>query len=85
MKPFIVVWWEFAQSRLAHLWLEAKDRTAVTRAANEIDQRLTAAPYACIEGDHEGLFRLTVAPLTVQFTIHDDNCSAIIWPVRSTS
>jgi hypothetical protein len=84
MRPFTVVWWEFAQSKLADLWLESKDRAAVARAANEIDRRLAADPTACVEEDHEGLCRTSVDPLSVQFTIDEDNRAAIIWMVRST-
>lgn len=83
MKPFIVVWWEFAQSRLAELWIAAADRTAIRRAADEIDRRLAANPKSCIESDHEGLCRLTIEPLSVQFTIDEENQAVIIWSVRT--
>jgi hypothetical protein len=82
MKPFIVVWWEYAQSRLAVEWLNALDRAAITSAANEIDRRLAADPTACVEGDHEQLLRFTVSPLSVQFTVDPVNRSVTIWTVR---
>jgi hypothetical protein len=83
MKPFTVVWWEFAQSRLADLWISSADKAAVTRAEIEIDRRLALDPKSCVESDHEGLCRMTVDPLTVQFTIDDDNRAVTIWTVRS--
>jgi hypothetical protein len=83
MKSFTVVWWEFAQSRLAELWLQSDDKAAVTRAAGEIDRRLAADPWSCIERDHEGLSRMTVPPLSVQFTIDDDHRGVIVWTARS--
>ena len=82
---FTVVWWEFAQSRLANLWLSSADKAAVTRAANEIDRRLALDPESCVESSHEGLYRMTVDPLTVQFTIDADNRAVIIWAARPTS
>jgi hypothetical protein len=84
MRPFTVVWWEFAQSRLAHLWLQSTDKPAVSLAADVIDRRLAADPESCIESDHEGLSRMTVDPLTVQFTIDVGNRAVTIWTVRST-
>jgi hypothetical protein len=78
MNPFIVVWWEYAQSRLAVEWLNAMDRGAITQAANEIDRRLAADPTSCAESGHEELYRITVRPLTVQFTIDHVNRAVTI-------
>jgi hypothetical protein len=83
LKPFIVVWWEIAQSRLAELWIAAADRTAIRRAADEIDRRLATNPKSCVEGDQEGLCRMTIEPLSVQFTIDEENQAVTIWTVRS--
>ena len=85
MKPFAAVWWEFAQSRLADLWLSSADNAAVTRAANEIDRRLARDPKSCVESEHEGLCRMTVDPLTVQFTIDHENRAVTIWTARPIS
>lgn len=82
MKGFAVVWWQFAKSRLADLWLEAADKATVTRAANEIDQQLAADPELCAEDCHEGLCRLTVDPLAVQFTINNLDRRVTVWTVR---
>lgn len=78
MRPFTVVWWEYAQSRLAELWILSADKQAITHAAAEIDRRLATDPESCIESNHEGLSRMTVDPLTVQFTIDDDNRTVIV-------
>jgi hypothetical protein len=82
MKPFTVVWWEFAQSRLANEWLQSSNRAAITQAADEIDRRLAVDPASCAESEHEGLHRFTVKPLTVQFTIDHGNHEVVIWTVR---
>jgi hypothetical protein len=82
MNRFTVVWWQFAKSTLAGLWLEATDKAAVSRAANEIDQRLAADPKSSAEDRHEELYRLTVEPLTVQFTIDDLDRRVSVWTVR---
>jgi hypothetical protein len=39
---YTVIWLPSAEKDLAALWLSATDRPEVTRAANEIDQRLGA-------------------------------------------
>ena len=85
MNRFTVVWWQFAKSKLAHLWLNATDKTdkaAVTRAADEMDRRLAEDPESCAEDRHEQLCRLTIDPLTVQFTIDDHDRIVTVWTVR---
>jgi hypothetical protein len=82
MSRFTVVWWQFANSRLADLWLEATDKSAVSRAADEIDRRLMADPNSCAEDRHEGLCRFSVSPLTVQFTVDELDRRVVVWSVR---
>jgi hypothetical protein len=82
MNPFTVVWWQFAKSRLADLWVDATDKAIVTRAADEIDRRLAADPVSSVEDCHEGLCRLTIDPLTVQFTIKHLDRRVTVWTVR---
>jgi hypothetical protein len=83
MNRFSVVWWQFAKSRLAELWLDAADKAVVTRAADEIDRQLAADPMSCAENRHEELCRLTVDPLTVQFTVEELDRRVTVWSVRA--
>jgi plasmid stabilization system protein ParE len=41
---FIVLWTEFAESNLARMWLDAHNRDALSRAADEIDRALAQRP-----------------------------------------
>lgn len=41
---YTVVWTTTAEADLVRIWTEAADRTAVTRAGNEIDHLLRTSP-----------------------------------------
>jgi hypothetical protein len=82
MKQFTVTWWLDAQNDLANLWMTAVDPGAVTRAADEIDRLLARDPTSVIEAHHEGLCRLTVGPLMVQYSIDDADRKVTVWAVR---
>jgi plasmid stabilization system protein ParE len=82
MNLFTVVWWQFARNRLARLWLDATDKAAITRAADEIDRRLAENPHSCAEDRHEELCRMSVEPLSVQFTVNDPDRIVTVWTVR---
>lgn len=83
MSRFNVIWWRFARAKLADLWLEATDKLAVTAAANEIDRLLADDPAGCAEASHEGLYRLTIKPLTVQYSVEAAKRRVVrVWTVR---
>lgn len=82
MKQFTVAWWFDSQNDLANLWMAADDPKAVTRAADEIDRLLARDPASVIDDHHEGLCRLTVGPLTVQYSIDDPDRKVTVWTVR---
>lgn len=62
---------------LALIWLQASDRTAVSRAAHQIDAILRSSPLTqgTAKGDHRVL---TVEPLTVVYTVSPDDCQVSI-------
>jgi mRNA-degrading endonuclease RelE of RelBE toxin-antitoxin system len=66
-----VEWLAEALQALASAWLQAQDRPAVNNAQAQIDQRLARDPVASGTHLHEGLYRLTHAPLTVFYSIDD--------------
>ena len=81
---YTVIWWQPALDDLAMLWVDASDREAVTATANEIDRVLAAAPSNKGIAVREGLRKLSVEPLEVQFSVEEDDCRVIIWSVRRT-
>jgi len=76
---YTVVWTKTAEADLVRIWTEAADRTAVTRAGNEIDRLLRTAPLNA--GESRGLERriLLIEPLGVDFLINvEDRRVAVI-------
>lgn len=66
---FDVLWSPAAEAQLARLWLAAKDRAALTEAANEIDRLLMEQPEEVGES-REGRSRiLFVLPLVVFYEV----------------
>lgn len=57
-----------AEDELLEVWLNASDRSSVTRASDTVDRLLEADPY---QGEHrsEALYRLRVPPLVVYYKI----------------
>jgi hypothetical protein len=62
--------------------MTAVDPGAVTRSADEIDRQLARDPKSAIEDDHEGLCRLSVEPLQVQFSFDELDRKVTVWTVR---
>jgi hypothetical protein len=61
------------QDELAEIYLQAVDKNSVSKAANEIDQRLKHAPLA--HGVAQGSARVfTIKPVTVIFRCSPDDC-----------
>ena len=68
---YTVRWKRTALDRLAELWLEATDRSAVTVAVDEIDRILAADPHGAGESRSESTRILFVAPVGVFFDVDD--------------
>jgi plasmid stabilization system protein ParE len=66
---YTVLWVPKAEQDLATLWTNAIDRDAVTRAANEIDNRLRTDPETVGEARSYDLRILLVQPLGVTFQV----------------
>jgi hypothetical protein len=72
VNGYTVDWVPDAQDELADLWIVGPDRAAITRAQNEIDRRLASNPRGAGATEvAEGLWRMTVAPLTVYYAVDD--------------
>jgi plasmid stabilization system protein ParE len=70
---FTVVWQPSAQDELAELWYSAADRSAVTRAAAEIDRVLAINPSEAGESRGEDLRILIVPPLAANFRVYESD------------
>jgi len=71
MTRYTVVWHEKAKDQLAQLWINATNRSAMTRAADKIDQYLVSD--ANLKGSPlEGNLRyLTIPPLHTLFVVSE--------------
>jgi hypothetical protein len=67
---------------LARLWLNAKNRRAVTNAGDTLDQMLRED--ANRKGTPVGskTRQLIVAPLVIEFTVEEEDRKVTIWSVR---
>ncbi len=64
-----VVWSQEAEKELATLWTRARDRGVISKAANEIDQRLRSHPDEEGESRSLGVRILLVPPLGVTYIV----------------
>lgn len=69
--PHHLSWTPAARNSLATLWIIAAKRNAMTRAVYEIEQQLKANP-AKGEPVSEGLFKLTIHPVSLYYEIDED-------------
>lgn len=70
---YTVVWTRIAEEDLALLWTSARNRSAITEAANRIDRMLAQNPNNCGESREQGRRIVLVAPLAVTFRVSDDD------------
>jgi hypothetical protein len=68
---YTVVWKATAKARLAEIWMAARDRTAIARAADEIDALLCDSPLDEGESRQEEFRVLFVKPLAVKYTVSE--------------
>ena len=66
---YTVEWDPNALQELAAIWLNAADRQAVTDAEARVDALLGTDPLRHGTPVAEGLYKLTVAPLTVYYSV----------------
>jgi hypothetical protein len=80
MNPFAVEWEPDVEDELARLWLRAPDPAAVTRAQARIDELLERNPAGNGQLLSEGLYRIEVPPLLVNYTIdHAGRSVSVTW------
>lgn len=71
MSSFAVEWTPEASAELARIWMQARDRRAVTAAQARIDRLLASDPRQHGHFRSEGLFRIDVPPLSCTYTVDD--------------
>ena len=77
---YTVVWKTSAQEKLASLWIEAEERSAISAAANTIDRALRFDPNTVGESRGDFTRVLIVPPLVVTFDVlSDDRIVKILW------
>lgn len=69
MMPFTVEWDKDAEDELTRIYMQASDPMAVTRAQARADKLLAANPVGNGRLLSEGLYRIDVWPLVVNYTI----------------
>lgn len=84
MTPFLVDWTDDALDMLAGIWTQATNRTAVNAASDRIDQLLARDPIGNGKQMKEGLYKLTVPPLTAYYSVDQANKTVEVSAVRYT-
>jgi len=70
---YTVVWKPDAHAELAAIWTSAKNRQAVSEAANQIDQLLKTTPHQQGESRNGSLRIMFVEPVGVIYDINEDD------------
>jgi hypothetical protein len=71
MTRYTVVWHESALEELADLWINARDRSAVTASAHVIDIELSQDAKTKGADVAEGLRAFFAPPLRILFTVNE--------------
>lgn len=69
MTVYTVVWHSAACELLAEIWLQARDRAEVSRAANAIDRSLKNSPAEQGRHEYDRVYRILYAPLEVFYEV----------------
>lgn len=83
MKRYTVVYLSSAEANLVAAWQVAKDRSAITAAADEADRVLAGAPTDTASLLGEGLWRLELGPLRFYYSVREEDRIVEICAVAS--
>ncbi len=78
---YTVAWTTAAKSELCRIWIDAKDRQAITTAADEFDATLRMKPLDIGESRGDGARILTVTPLSIFYQVTEADCLVEVWSV----
>lgn len=80
------IWWsDLAENALIEIWLLSPDRNAVTRANDEIERILAAAPHTTGVPVFDTVREYTHPPLGVEFEVIDADRRVFILTVWDTN
>lgn len=79
---YTLIWRPGLLAKLASIWLDAPNRDAVERAANEIERRLRVHPQTQGESRDGGTRILSIPPLAVLFEVVEDDRQVVILALR---
>lgn len=79
---FTVFWKPTAEGQLASLWNESHDRSAIARAADEVDALLAVDPQSRGESRSGASRVLIVTPLVVAFEVREPDRAVDVLGVR---
>jgi len=77
-----VRWEQETEAQLTRIWLTSHPRAAVTKAQADADRLLAQDPYRHSRFVSEGLYRLDIPPLAIDFTIDDAARTVTVESVR---
>jgi len=81
MTSYTVDWTPDAEDALTLIWLQTYD-PAVTAASDQIDRLLARDPFGQGQLAHEGLYKLTVPPLTAYYSVDSAHNTVEVSAVR---
>jgi hypothetical protein len=78
---YTVLWVPGAEQRLADLWMNASDRSAITKASHSIDQQLKTDPLNHGESRPGGRRILFESPLGVLYRVEEQDMIVRVYHV----
>jgi hypothetical protein len=81
---FQVDWSDFSHELLAAVWLAAKDRNAVTKASDEIDNVLSLFPNSAGEPAFDTVRVFAQPPLAVEYEVIESERRVFVLSVWDT-
>jgi mRNA-degrading endonuclease RelE of RelBE toxin-antitoxin system len=85
MTRYTLTYSTVAQAEMARAWLTASNRQAVTDAIDGAERELSRDANDKGVEVSEGLRRLDIPPVRLQFSVEEDDRTVTVWSVRLIS
>jgi hypothetical protein len=82
MTRYTVTTTSRADDELVRLWMNATDRSAVAKAADEIERLLRDDPATKSDETGHGVRQIIVTPLVAEFSVSDADRIVTVWSFR---
>ena len=77
-----VIWGPVVEAQLAAVWIAAPDRSAVTRAVDWLEQRLSRMPLHLGEARESSVHRVAFqSPLGIEYVVIEDDKRVLVQAV----